>query len=116
MRAEGIKPFVTHQTFVTHKTVVDLARNNRRSYRKYWWNPNDVLRVRAIRRQRSIAHTKAKAAEKPARQPKVRDREAATRKFRDTMLKKERRKILERIAARDGKDLTILLRNAGLTR
>lgn len=108
MSEEGVLPFVIVER-------MDRGQN----VRTYWWEPKDVLRVRGLRRKRELHRQSARMAALRAkrqltRPPKVRDREEAARKFRETMKRKERRRILERIAARDGKDLPTLLQQAGL--
>jgi hypothetical protein len=83
-----------------------------RSAPSYWWEPPDILRVRA---ERKLALLEAK--QQFTRMAKARQNlpEASRLLARKTRQETERRKILQRIAQRDGRDVKELYLAAGLT-
>lgn len=65
----------------------------------YWWNPVDVLRVRAVKAER-LAESRRRFALMAKSGNRYKDPVAARLKARQTMLENQRRKILARIAER----------------
>lgn len=86
------------------------ARTKRSGGISYWWEPQEVLKARAERHKRYAAGLLRFAVQRkrPA------DRQLMTLKARATLLERNRRRILQRIADRTGQDVKKLLVAAGL--
>ena len=65
----------------------------------YWWNPVDVLRVRAVKAER-LAESRRRFALMVKSGANIKDRRGAQLKARETRLETERQKILARIKER----------------
>ena len=86
LKAEGVTPLITEG-------------DPRTGGRRYWWNPLEVLKARAVRAER-MATAQRLFGGRARAGTLVRDRKAATLKGRHTRLEHERRKILARLAER----------------
>ena len=102
MRASGVVPVVRYR-----------PHPHGGSCRLFYWHPSDVLRARAERRVRQLENYEAFRKRKPRKVGKKR-REAEQTLRRASMAERTRRKILQRIAQRDGRDVKELYLAAGL--
>ena len=96
MKLEGVKPTVIH------------GGGSRRTPRRYEWNVSDVIRVRTIRTNRLDAAQKRFAKKPPKNYPR------AVALARVTRQERERMKILQRVAAREGRDVKELMVAKGI--
>jgi hypothetical protein len=90
-----------------------IPDRNGRSAPSYWWNPSDILRVRA---ERKLAQLEAK--QKLALMAKAGiNRSPASRALaKQTCAENQRRKILKRVAAHKGVSVEQLVQEKGLQR